>query len=302
MGIHSFDDFDAWANAVQGADLRLVCTGVETPLWQIAVRPIGPVILQSAYEGGGNLAYGAATHSGTTLMIDNDPDSRQTANGEPIDAGAVFVIEPGADFAIRALNRAHSWSSVTLPPSDAAERSGTVPRSSRVVRPGVGAVDRLRTLANAMATAPSLGADDGPAHASAARQIIAAATACLGPPERPRRIVGRPRIDRATIIRLAQGVMDIQARPTVADLALSIGVSERTLHRAFLDTYGVGPREYLALRLLYSVRRSLRKTGGGGETVSRILTRHGIWEFGRFAGRYRRQFGESLSDTLRASG
>jgi hypothetical protein len=29
-----------------------------------------------------------------------------------------------------------------------------------------------------------------------------------------------------------------------------------------------------------------------------VLARHGIWELGRFAGSYRRQFGESPSDTL----
>jgi AraC family transcriptional regulator, ethanolamine operon transcriptional activator len=29
-----------------------------------------------------------------------------------------------------------------------------------------------------------------------------------------------------------------------------------------------------------------------------VLTRHGIWEFGRFAARYRRQFGELPSTTL----
>ena len=35
------------------------------------------------------------------------------------------------------------------------------------------------------------------------------------------------------------------------------------------------------------------------ESVADILTRHGIWEFGRFAARYRRHFGELPSQTLR---
>jgi len=29
-----------------------------------------------------------------------------------------------------------------------------------------------------------------------------------------------------------------------------------------------------------------------------VLVQHGIWEFGRFAARYRRQFGETPSETL----
>jgi AraC family ethanolamine operon transcriptional activator len=32
--------------------------------------------------------------------------------------------------------------------------------------------------------------------------------------------------------------------------------------------------------------------------VADVLTRHGIWEFGRFAGRYYRHFGELPSQTL----
>jgi AraC family ethanolamine operon transcriptional activator len=46
------------------------------------------------------------------------------------------------------------------------------------------------------------------------------------------------------------------------------------------------------------VRRSLR-TAATDTTVAHVLVRHGIWDFGRFAGRYRRHFGEMLSDTLR---
>ena len=34
-------------------------------------------------------------------------------------------------------------------------------------------------------------------------------------------------------------------------------------------------------------------------TVTDVLSRSGIWDFGRFAARYRRQFGESPSETVR---
>ena len=84
----------------------------------------------------------------------------------------------------------------------------------------------------------------------------------------------------------------------MAELAAGVGVTERTLCRAFHDTFGVSPLRYIALRQLHQVRRSLR-TAATDTTVAHVLVRHGIWDFGRFAGRYRRHFGEMLSDTLR---
>ncbi len=77
------------------------------------------------------------------------------------------------------------------------------------------------------------------------------------------------------------------------------GVSERTLRRVFNNYYGVGPRSYLMLRQLNKVRQSLLASDCEQTTVTDVLTRWGVWEFGRFSGRYKRQFGELPSTTLR---
>jgi AraC-like DNA-binding protein len=89
--------------------------------------------------------------------------------------------------------------------------------------------------------------------------------------------------------------------PSAADLACEVGTTNRTLLRAFQETFGVPPRQYLILRELHAVRRSLRSSDSADATVADVLTRHGIWEFGRFAARYRRQFGEVPSATLARS-
>ena len=52
-------------------------------------------------------------------------------------------------------------------------------------------------------------------------------------------------------------------------------------------------------RELHGIRRILCARAPLDGTVADVLTRHGIWEFGRFAARYRRQFGELPSETLR---
>ena len=40
-------------------------------------------------------------------------------------------------------------------------------------------------------------------------------------------------------------------------------------------------------------------TAARSATVTDVLSLHGIWDFGRFAARYRRQFGELPSETVR---
>jgi methylphosphotriester-DNA--protein-cysteine methyltransferase len=87
--------------------------------------------------------------------------------------------------------------------------------------------------------------------------------------------------------------------PTTTALAGLVGVTDRTLLRTFHETYGLPPKQYLMLRELHRIRRILRTGATDDATVADVLALHGIWEFGRFAARYRRQFGELPSDTLR---
>ena len=61
---------------------------------------------------------------------------------------------------------------------------------------------------------------------------------------------------------------------------------------------GVGALRYLQLRQLHQVYRTLRSADPETESVSNVLCRHGVWEWGRFARRYRLTFGELPSQTL----
>jgi AraC-like DNA-binding protein len=47
------------------------------------------------------------------------------------------------------------------------------------------------------------------------------------------------------------------------------------------------------------VRQALREAAPDATTVTKIATRYGFWELGRFAGEYQSRFGESPSVTLR---
>ena len=82
--------------------------------------------------------------------------------------------------------------------------------------------------------------------------------------------------------------------------AAAAGISQRTLQTVFHEHFGVGPLRYLQLRQLHQVHRALKAADPDAASVGEILVAHSVWEFGRFAGRYHRLFGELPSATLSA--
>lgn len=291
-----FDDFDAWGDAVSGASLRLVCDAVDTGVWTIGAVDLGGVSLQVASEGGGNLCVGGNTHDGPLLFVPLTRAADHVVNGEALDDNSLLAIPRGADFRIAVPKRAHEWCSIGLP-ADAAIDLGT---ASRRVPCPPGSLPRLRRLVTEIGGTLLDGPTGTAAHLAAGRALADAACACVPSAATSTSRVGRPRLDRTDIIRRAMHHLDESLLlPSAADLARHVGVTDRTLLRTFRETFGVPPKRYLMLRSLHAVRRRLRDGGDHRETVADVLARHGIWEFGRFAARYRGHFGESPSETLR---
>jgi transcriptional regulator GlxA family with amidase domain len=86
---------------------------------------------------------------------------------------------------------------------------------------------------------------------------------------------------------------------TSADLTIkAIGVSGRTLRMCCQEHLGMSPKRYLLLRRMHLARRALRDGAPDVTRVTEIATRHGFWQFGRFAGEYKLLFGEAPSATL----
>jgi len=110
----------------------------------------------------------------------------------------------------------------------------------------------------------------------------------------------RTALSAAAIVRRAEHWMDGQPPEAiqVADLCRALGLTRRTLHRAFNETLGMGPIRYLTLRRLAAVRAALRQSEPDSTTVTETATRFGFWELGRFAKNYRHVFAESPSETL----
>jgi AraC-like DNA-binding protein len=102
-------------------------------------------------------------------------------------------------------------------------------------------------------------------------------------------------VQRAEMLALA----DLDKPLHVAALSSTLGVSERTLRKAFNNTYGLPPCRHLRMLRLAQVRRALLSAHDQVVTVTAIATSFGFAELGRFSVEYRKVFGESPSVTLR---
>ncbi len=83
------------------------------------------------------------------------------------------------------------------------------------------------------------------------------------------------------------------------DICRAAEVSERTLRYAFVERFGIGPKEYLQAFRLLGVRRKLRAATPKATKVADVANAWGFWHIGQFAADYRERFGELPSETLR---
>jgi len=93
---------------------------------------------------------------------------------------------------------------------------------------------------------------------------------------------------------------EMSAPVPVRDLATEAGISQRHLERVFMETLGISPHQYMRTERMNTVHRALRDADRESTTVTKLAQRWGFTELGRFAGEYRRLFGESPSTTLAA--
>ncbi|MFI7699992.1 AraC family transcriptional regulator [Nonomuraea sp. NPDC049480] len=107
----------------------------------------------------------------------------------------------------------------------------------------------------------------------------------------------------AKVPRLAAQAIDfIDSLPdydllTVAEVAARLGVSARTLERAFQESFGMGPAHHLRLKRLDRVRRQL-EAAAPGTSVADVAAAYGFYNPGRFAKYYKERYGELPSATI----
>jgi AraC family ethanolamine operon transcriptional activator len=231
-----------------------------------------------------------------------------SANGSILGKNTFAILEPGCEFCI-STKVEHDWCAAFVPTEILARHIVDFPSSlergkCRVTRPNRHTADRFRSIVlQVMNTAGNCADFESTAAAEVgATELLKVAMLALGQrAANEPSCGGRPKIARQQIIRSCMEFFEQSNDNPIAvsDLAAAAGVSERTVRTAFKEYFGIGPIRYVITRQLHQVYRTLLQAEPDGTTVSRILLEHGVWEFGLFASRYRKLFGELPSQTLR---
>ena len=85
--------------------------------------------------------------------------------------------------------------------------------------------------------------------------------------------------------------------PSITEICNALHTSERTLHYAFNEVYGVSPKHYIKAQRLFAAYSDLQ-TAEPLVRISDIANHYGFLDMSYFAKYYREMFGELPSDTL----
>jgi AraC-like DNA-binding protein len=254
---------------------------------------------------------GQSAKDGHLIYLPVSGACAHVVNGVSIEKGAFMILEPGSEFCL-SIKAEHDWCSIVLPahaldlqPGLEAPERDSEKMICRTTRPNIVLARRLRASVRDILTTASNHAafESSMASTIAAASLVELGAAIIGL-RQPSECAhpGRRKLPREEIIRRAGQLFAEREgeHVSLAELVEAVQVSERTLRTAFNECYGVSPVRYLQLRNLHRVHRALNRAEPDETTVAQVLLQHGEWEFGRFATRYRRLFGERPSETLKA--
>jgi AraC family ethanolamine operon transcriptional activator len=303
-----FHDFDAFAESIRDVDSRMMLVNPKRHIWTSSSVNLDGIDLQFGQLGSGNLVQAEVRQGGYLFYLPLTAGTEYSANGTVLPIESFAVVDPGSEICI-STKAEHDWCAAFVPTEILAQHNVVFPSSlerttCRVTRPNGHFANRFRSIVSQiMNTAGNCADFESTAAAEvAATELLKVAMLALGQRASDERSCGgRPKIARQQIIRSCMEFFEqSNANPiAVSDLAAAAGVSERTVRTAFKEYFGIGPIRYVITRQLHQVYRTLAQAEPDGTTVSRILLDHGVWEFGLFASRYRKLFGQLPSQTLR---
>lgn len=169
-------------------------------------------------------------------------------------------------------------------------------------RPGAAQTVRIIRLILAEANRPDSGLDAQTVAAQVESLLLGLLINSL--PYEHRRTGGVP-VARATpaYVRRAQTYMQLNVRNvvTIEDVASAARTSVSSIYAGFRNHLKLSPMAYLKSVRLECAHRDLLAAECDGTTVSAVASKYGFNHFGNFAADYKRQIGESPSETLRRS-
>jgi len=197
---------------------------------------------------------------------------------------------------------ATTWGSIALTPA-ALRAYGKTLAGRDIIPPSCGeilhppAADRrqlLRLHAEAVRIAETKLNHIG--HSEVARAVdqdlIWALLTCLTTGERRGDSTVR-RAGASVMVQFEEALMARPGRPLhVSEIRDTIGVSEHLLETSCLEVLGMGPAQYLRLRILDEVRRALVHADPAGESDAKVTKRFGFADLGHFLTEFQSAFGD----------
>lgn len=309
MARHVYQDFDDFADGLQGVDGRFVPTARATGEWWIERVNLGSLVLQQLQIGGAATFAGDGAEGHASLWIPMTDPRDLRVDGHRLDAGAVLLVRGRQPFTVSS-PRLSRWINVAFAESMLTDGSlGEL--THLLLEQGLGAT-RIRVQEPFLKRAQEVvlrHCDDsrpvlvgGHASAVSTEEVLSALREALehAAPIVEKRI-GRPQVSRTEVIARCLELIDANESQTlfVQDLCAAAQVSERTLRNIFQEYFGVGPMRLLKVRQLREIRSALLRADPISGTVTGIAARFGVWDFSLFARNYRALYGVSPSQTLR---
>ena len=306
-GSFTFTDPQMYQSAIRPAQVEVVVTTkgefhaelkrIElSKLWVQSARANLPVISHSA----------VSPQRAPIFFLANGNQAAYRYGGLDASLGEIIAVRPGSTHYSRSEATAH-WATLSLTREDLAVagrvfvgRELTAPSVSRRSRPSPKLMSRLLSLheaAEKFAGAPVHVLQTEPVRALE-HALTQAMIMCMtdGSPVEMRLGI---RQHLAILARFEDFVMANDNRPLyLAEICAAVGASGRMLRMCCQEHLGMGPTRYLWLRRMHLARRALMEATPQTATVARIAMEYGFWELGRFAVKYREQFGESPSASL----
>ena len=302
------DDFAAALREDGSDNLIVTDNGIfQAQLTRIALRRMR---LLTANELLARVLFQSVPLDVTLISISLGRTLPQIWGGTDTAAGDVVTVGAGHRTYVRSAGRSH-WGTLLLPTRLLANQAQLLTGNAIAVPAGVSHwrpcpkarrhLIQLQTSAARVAQRRVEMIATYQAARTLEEELIDATIACLS--KAPIKISNDTTDRHTNIMRQFEDLL--QAHPekafTTAELCEALDVSGRTLRTCCSNYLGMGPNEYIHLRRLHIIRRVLRSAYAAPASVAELAEQYGFSEAGRFAGAYRKHFGELPSVTLRQS-
>jgi AraC family ethanolamine operon transcriptional activator len=299
-----FSDFDEYVEAMPTIDGQICVTARSQGGWSLDTLDLEGIVVMQGESGAPGIFQGAKQPTCFCVYAPL-PGFENRLNGEAIGHRKFGWLTPGSDVQVRAPApssfigldiaesawRRHLESEGSALAMSSSAKVGGVPTADGLIATAARALARQAEDPTAFSTATARDhLRTQLLHAVMASHESSTANDARG--------TSRPASRRRVVRRAIEHIEHcLQTGEPLAGLPRETGVSQRSLNRAFNETFGMSAQLYAGLARLHAIRKQLR-SARAGETVTSACTRYGVWDVGRMAGKYQRTFGVAPSEEL----